>query len=86
MAALHRPVTAAGHSPEPAAGVGNATSPPPAHIAANADQRLLQTAALCYPKISLVTSAGASFSWVNWGEKHCIRIPVAFRLYLVKII
>jgi hypothetical protein len=28
----------------------------------------------------------ASFSSVNWGEKHCIRIPVAFRLYLVKII
>jgi hypothetical protein len=30
--------------------------------------------------------AWASFSSVNWGEKHCIRIPVAFRLYLVKII
>jgi hypothetical protein len=30
--------------------------------------------------------AVASFSSVNWGEKHCIRIPVAFRLYLVKII
>jgi hypothetical protein len=28
----------------------------------------------------------ASFSSVNWGEKYCIRIPVAFRLYLVKII
>jgi hypothetical protein len=28
----------------------------------------------------------ASFISVNWGEKHCIRIPVAFRLYLVKII
>jgi len=28
----------------------------------------------------------ASFSSVNWGEKDCIRIPVAFRLYLVKII
>jgi hypothetical protein len=27
-----------------------------------------------------------SFSSVNWGEKHCIRIPVAFHLYLVKII
>jgi hypothetical protein len=23
---------------------------------------------------------------VNWGEKYCIRISVAFRLYLVKII
>jgi hypothetical protein len=30
--------------------------------------------------------AKASFSSVNWGEKRCIRIPVAFRLYLVKII
>jgi hypothetical protein len=30
--------------------------------------------------------AWASFSSENWGEKHCIRIPVAFRLYLVKII
>jgi hypothetical protein len=30
--------------------------------------------------------AEASFSSVNWGEKHCIRIPVAFCLYLVKII
>jgi hypothetical protein len=28
----------------------------------------------------------ASFSSVNWREKHCIRISVAFRLYLVKII
>jgi hypothetical protein len=28
----------------------------------------------------------ASFSSRNWEEKHCIRIPVAFRLYLVKII
>jgi hypothetical protein len=28
----------------------------------------------------------ASFSSQNWKEKHCIRIPVAFRLYLVKII
>jgi hypothetical protein len=28
----------------------------------------------------------ASFSSENWGEKRCIRIPVAFRLYLVKII
>jgi hypothetical protein len=28
----------------------------------------------------------ASFSSENWGEKHRIRIPVAFRLYLVKII
>jgi hypothetical protein len=28
----------------------------------------------------------ASFSLVNWEEKHCIRIPVAFCLYLVKII
>jgi hypothetical protein len=28
----------------------------------------------------------ASFSSVNWEEKHRIRIPVAFRLYLVKII
>jgi ribonuclease HI len=27
-----------------------------------------------------------SFSSQNRGEKHCIRIPVAFRLYLVKII
>jgi hypothetical protein len=27
----------------------------------------------------------AFFRLVNWGEKHCIRIPVAFRLYLVKI-
>jgi hypothetical protein len=32
------------------------------------------------------SSTLASFSSVNWGEKHCIRIPVAFRLYLVKII
>jgi hypothetical protein len=28
----------------------------------------------------------ALFRWENGGEKHCIRIPVAFRLYLVKII
>jgi hypothetical protein len=28
----------------------------------------------------------ASFSSVNRGEKYCIRISVAFRLYLVKII
>jgi hypothetical protein len=28
----------------------------------------------------------ASFSSLNWEEKHCIRISVAFRLYLVKII
>jgi hypothetical protein len=28
----------------------------------------------------------ASFSSQNRGEKHCIRIPVAFRLYLVKVI
>jgi hypothetical protein len=28
----------------------------------------------------------ASFSSANREEKHCIRIPVAFRLYLVKII
>jgi hypothetical protein len=28
----------------------------------------------------------ASFSSHNRGEKHCIRIPVAFHLYLVKII
>jgi hypothetical protein len=28
----------------------------------------------------------ASFSSTNREEKHCIRIPVAFRLYLVKII
>jgi hypothetical protein len=28
----------------------------------------------------------ASFSSQNRGEKHCIRIPVVFRLYLVKII
>jgi hypothetical protein len=28
----------------------------------------------------------ASFSSLNWGEKHCIRIPVAFCFYLVKII
>jgi hypothetical protein len=27
-----------------------------------------------------------SFSSENWGEKHCIRISVPFRLYLVKII
>jgi hypothetical protein len=27
-----------------------------------------------------------SFSSHNRGEKHCIRISVAFRLYLVKII
>jgi hypothetical protein len=26
-----------------------------------------------------------SFSSVNWEEKHCIRISVAFRLYLVKL-
>jgi hypothetical protein len=32
------------------------------------------------------STAWASFSSVNWGEKYCIRIPVAFRLYLVKII
>jgi hypothetical protein len=30
--------------------------------------------------------AWASFSSVNWGEKHYIRISVTFRLYLVKII
>jgi hypothetical protein len=30
--------------------------------------------------------AAASFSSVNWGEKHCIRIPIVFRLYLIKII
>jgi hypothetical protein len=28
----------------------------------------------------------ASFSSVKWVEKHCIRIPIAFHLYLVKII
>jgi hypothetical protein len=28
----------------------------------------------------------ASFSSVNWGEKRCIRIPIVFCLYLVKII
>jgi hypothetical protein len=28
----------------------------------------------------------ASFSSENWGEKYCIRISVAFCLYLVKII
>jgi hypothetical protein len=28
----------------------------------------------------------ASFSSVNGGEKHCIRIPIVFRLYLEKII
>jgi hypothetical protein len=33
-----------------------------------------------------IKSFWASFSSVNWGEKHCIRIPVAFCLYLVKII
>jgi hypothetical protein len=33
-----------------------------------------------------VTSAVESFSSVNLGEKHCIRISVTFRLYLVKII
>jgi hypothetical protein len=35
---------------------------------------------------SRVFLSKASFSSVNWGEKHYIRIPVAFRLYLVKII
>jgi hypothetical protein len=30
--------------------------------------------------------AEASFSSLNWEEKHCIIISVAFRLYLVKII
>jgi hypothetical protein len=36
--------------------------------------------------IHFPTSPGPSFSSANREEKHCIRIPVAFRLYLVKII
>jgi hypothetical protein len=36
--------------------------------------------------LSYSSSPQASFRWENWGEKHCIRIPIAFRLYLVKII
>jgi hypothetical protein len=35
---------------------------------------------------SLVCFFKASFSSRNRREKHCIRIPVAFYLYLVKII
>jgi hypothetical protein len=41
------------------------------------------------PRTSLTlnsTETKASFSSVNWGEKHCIRISVAFRLYLEVII
>jgi hypothetical protein len=45
----------------------------------------LNTIFLVYLEIHLVY-AKASFSSVNWGEKYCIRISVAFRLYLVKII
>jgi hypothetical protein len=56
MAALHRPVTAAGHSPERAAGVGDATSLA-AHINATAATPIKgcckQNAVQCYPKILL---------------------------------
>jgi hypothetical protein len=37
------------------------------------------------PLASMATSK-ASFISRNWEEKHFIRISVAFRLYLVKII
>jgi hypothetical protein len=52
--------------------------------------RQMDVSKLFYPSTAEALDAEARaktlFSSVNWGEKHCIRIPVAFRLYLVKII
>jgi hypothetical protein len=48
---------------------------------------ITRTATCCLTTaFSSAFSCKVSFSSENWGEKHCIRIPVAFRLYLVKII